>query len=96
MAGVASVMCSYSAFAMLDSFSSPLLEMLTQLLDLINDTYACSNDRTINQLLKGEIGFRGYVMSDWGAQESTLDAIAGLDVRDVLSASSLRMLVFSA
>lgn len=35
----------------------------------------------MNQLLKGELGFRGYVMSDWGAQEGTLDAIAGLDVR---------------
>ena len=55
--------------------------MFTQYADLINDTYACENDRTMNQLLKFELGFRGYVMSDWGAQEGTLDAIAGLDVR---------------
>lgn len=55
--------------------------LLTCLSDLVNDTYACENDRTMNQLLKGELGFRGYVMSDWGAQEGTLDAIAGLDVR---------------
>lgn len=48
---------------------------------MINDTYSCENDRTLNQLLKGELGFRGYVMSDWGAQESTLSAMAGLDVR---------------
>jgi len=49
--------------------------------NLINDTYACENDRTLNQLLKGEMGFRGYIMSDWGGQMSTLSAMAGLDVR---------------
>ncbi|KAH9936901.1 beta-glucosidase [Amylocystis lapponica] len=48
--------------------------------NLINDTYACENDHTLNVLLKGELGFRGYVMSDWGAQMSTLSAVAGLDM----------------
>lgn len=48
---------------------------------MINDTYACENDRTLNQLLKQELGFRGYIMSDWGGQMSTLSAMAGLDVR---------------
>jgi len=48
--------------------------------NLINDTYACENDRTLNQLLKGEMGFRGYIMSDWGGQMSTLSAMAGLDM----------------
>ena len=51
---------------------------------MINDTYACENDRTLNQLLKQELGFRGYIMSDWGGQMSTLSAMAGLDVRVVL------------
>ncbi|THH07709.1 hypothetical protein EW145_g3196 [Phellinidium pouzarii] len=46
----------------------------------INETYACENDRTINQILKGEFGFRGYVMSDWSATESTLGAVSGLDM----------------
>ena len=50
---------------------------------MINDTYACENDRTLNQLLKQELGFRGYIMSDWGGQMSTLSAMAGLDVRVV-------------
>lgn len=27
--------------------------------DQINETYACENDRTLNQILKGELGFRG-------------------------------------
>ena len=48
--------------------------------DLVNDTFACENDRTLNQILKGENGFQGYVMSDWGAHHSTLAAVAGLDV----------------
>ena len=52
---------------------------------MINDTYACENDRTLNQLLKSELGFRGYIMSDWGGQMSTLSAMAGLDVRPVHS-----------
>ncbi|KAH9856097.1 glycoside hydrolase superfamily [Lenzites betulinus] len=46
----------------------------------VNRTYACENDRTLNQLLKGEAGFQGYVMSDWGAHHSTLAAVAGLDM----------------
>ncbi|TFY68115.1 hypothetical protein EVJ58_g1194 [Rhodofomes roseus] len=48
--------------------------------NMINDTYACENDRTLNQLLKSELGFRGYIMSDWGGQMSTLSAMAGLDM----------------
>ncbi|KAH8116098.1 beta-glucosidase [Phellopilus nigrolimitatus] len=46
----------------------------------INETYACENDRTLNQILKGEFGFRGYIMSDWSAQHSTLSAVYGLDM----------------
>ncbi|EJD05236.1 glycoside hydrolase [Fomitiporia mediterranea MF3/22] len=46
----------------------------------INETHACENDRTLNQILKGEIGFRGFIMSDWLAQHSTLSAIFGLDM----------------
>ncbi|KDQ52335.1 glycoside hydrolase family 3 protein [Jaapia argillacea MUCL 33604] len=48
--------------------------------NLINDTYACENDRTLNQILKTEFGFQGYVMSDWTATMSTLSAVAGLDM----------------
>ncbi|PCH42860.1 glycoside hydrolase family 3 protein [Wolfiporia cocos MD-104 SS10] len=48
--------------------------------NMINDTYACENDRTLNQILKAEFGFRGYIMSDWGAQMSTLSAMSGLDM----------------
>ena len=53
---------------------------LTCVSDQVNQTYACENDRTLNQLLKDEGAFQGYVMSDWGAHHSTLAAVAGLDV----------------
>ncbi|EPQ55735.1 glycoside hydrolase family 3 protein [Gloeophyllum trabeum ATCC 11539] len=48
--------------------------------NLINDTYACDNDKTMNQLLKYEFGFQGYVQSDWSATHSTMSATAGLDM----------------
>ncbi|EPQ55082.1 beta-glucosidase [Gloeophyllum trabeum ATCC 11539] len=47
----------------------------------MNDTYACENNATLHGYLKGELGFRGYVMSDWYATHSTADAANhGLDV----------------
>jgi beta-glucosidase len=47
----------------------------------INGTYACNNDKTQNGLLKGELGFKGFIVSDWDAQHSGVDtAINGLDV----------------
>lgn len=49
--------------------------------DLVNDTYACENNKTQNDILKREFGFRGYIMSDWSATHSTISAAVGLDVR---------------
>ncbi|MCK7531706.1 MAG: hypothetical protein MZV63_12100 [Marinilabiliales bacterium] len=31
----------------------------------VNGTYACENDHTLNDILKGEWGYEGIVMSDW-------------------------------
>ncbi|MBE0378654.1 beta-glucosidase [Pseudoalteromonas prydzensis ACAM 620] len=46
----------------------------------VNGQYACENDYLLNDVLKGEWGFKGMVMSDWGAQSSTVDAaLNGLD-----------------
>ncbi|KAI9265146.1 glycoside hydrolase superfamily [Phascolomyces articulosus] len=43
--------------------------------------YACENDYILNTVLKNELGFRGPVMSDWGATHSTIKAAnAGLDM----------------
>jgi beta-glucosidase len=47
----------------------------------INSTYSCSNNKTINGLLKTELDFKGFTVSDWGAQQDKLpSAQAGLDV----------------
>ncbi|KAI0467679.1 glycoside hydrolase family 3 protein [Xylaria cf. heliscus] len=47
----------------------------------INGTWACENDGIMNKLLKQELGFQGYVMTDWNAQHSTQQAAnTGLDM----------------
>lgn len=47
----------------------------------INETYACQNSKALNGLLKEELGFQGYVVSDWGGTHSGLDsALSGLDM----------------
>ena len=47
----------------------------------INNSYGCQNSYTLNYLLKGELGFQGFVMSDWQAQHSGVgSALAGLDM----------------
>jgi beta-glucosidase len=34
----------------------------------VNQTFACQNSKILNGLLKDELGFQGYVMSDWGTK----------------------------
>ncbi|KAL4243219.1 glycosyl hydrolase 3 family protein [Abortiporus biennis] len=47
----------------------------------VNGTFSCENSQTLNGLLKGQLGFQGYVMSDWWATHSTSPAVnAGLDM----------------
>ncbi|OJD36913.1 glycoside hydrolase family 3 protein [Diplodia corticola] len=47
----------------------------------LNGTWACENDKALNNLLKEEQGFQGYVMTDWGAHHTTVEsANAGLDM----------------
>ncbi|KAK5132873.1 hypothetical protein LTR08_008589 [Meristemomyces frigidus] len=47
----------------------------------INGSYACQNSKTLNGLLKGELGYQGFVVSDWGAQHAGLaSAEGGLDM----------------
>ncbi len=45
----------------------------------VGGTYACSSDMLLNGVLKGDWGFPGWVMSDWGAVHGLDDARAGLD-----------------
>ena len=47
----------------------------------LNSTYACESDAALNGLLKKELGFQGYVVSDWAAQHTTTgSARAGMDM----------------
>lgn len=47
----------------------------------VNGTYCCENDLLLNQILKKEWGFDGFVTSDFGAVHSTVaSAAAGLDL----------------
>ncbi len=46
----------------------------------INGTFACESPLALTTLLRDELGFRGWVMSDFLATHSTVDApLAGLD-----------------
>jgi beta-glucosidase len=47
----------------------------------VNGSYCCQNDELLNQILKKEWNFQGFVTSDFGAVHSTVpSAIAGLDL----------------
>jgi beta-glucosidase len=46
----------------------------------VNGVYACENRYLLTEVLKQDWGFKGWVMSDWGAVHSTIPAAnAGLD-----------------
>ncbi|KUI64547.1 putative beta-glucosidase A [Cytospora mali] len=47
----------------------------------INNSYGCQNSKLLNGILKGELGFQGFIMSDWSAQHTGVaGAVAGLDM----------------
>jgi beta-glucosidase len=47
----------------------------------INSVYACENGPMLNEILKNEFGFDGFVMSDWGGTHSTkAAALNGMDM----------------
>lgn len=47
----------------------------------INNSYGCQNSKVMNGLLKTELGFQGFVVSDWYAQHAGVaSANAGLDM----------------
>ncbi|PCH05918.1 Glycoside hydrolase, superfamily [Penicillium occitanis (nom. inval.)] len=47
----------------------------------INGTFSCENEESMTGILKTELGFPGYIMSDWDAQHTTVtSANSGLDM----------------
>jgi len=50
--------------------------------NLVNGDYACENNYLLNEVLKKDFGFQGFVVSDWSATHSTAKAAnTGLDMQ---------------
>lgn len=41
----------------------------------LNGTYLCENKEMLTDILRGEWGFDGYVMTDWGAMDDRVEAL---------------------
>jgi beta-glucosidase len=46
----------------------------------LNGVFACGNASTLTKILRDEIGFKGFLTSDWGANHSATFIDAGLDM----------------
>lgn len=47
----------------------------------INNSYGCQNSKLMNGILKTELSFQGFVLSDWNAQHSGVGSVlAGMDM----------------
>lgn len=55
----------------------------------INGEYAGGNHYLLNEVLKGAWGYKGWVMSDWGATPSWEFALAGLDQESGVQADAV-------
>jgi beta-glucosidase len=67
------------AFQIAIEIGHPLAAMCAY--NRIESDYACENDYTLNQVLKRDFNFKGFVLSDWEGTHSTAKAaLAGLDM----------------
>jgi beta-glucosidase len=48
--------------------------------NVINGYQSCGNAQTLTAILRNELGFKGFVTSDWGANHATTSLNAGLDM----------------
>jgi beta-glucosidase len=46
----------------------------------INGTFACGNEHTLTKIMRDQIGFKGFITSDWGAVHAVNFINAGLDM----------------
>lgn len=57
--------------------------------NVINGQYACGNRDTLTRILRDELGFQGFVTSDWGAMHGTDFINAGVDLEMPGSGSTI-------
>ena len=57
--------------------------------NVVNGHYACGNHDTLTTILRDELGFDGFVTSDWGATHGTDFINAGLDLEMPGSGSTI-------
>lgn len=63
----------------------------------INGTYSCENNWLLNKVLRDEWGFKGLVMTDWGAMNNRVEALkAGLDLEMPSSHGETDQLIINA
>jgi len=67
----------------------------------VNGPYACGNSDTQNTILRGELGFKGFITSDWGGNHASDFITLGLrpgDARDCSddAGSLLNAILFQA
>jgi beta-glucosidase len=70
-AGVASIMCSYNTVNVVAA---------TPAAGGTPGPYSCGNSATLTSILRDELGFKGFVTSDWGANHATSFINDGLDM----------------
>ena len=61
-AGVASIMCSYNTVSVVAAAPAAGGKP---------GPYSCGNSATLTGILRGQLGFKGFVTSDWGANHAT-------------------------
>ena len=66
------------------------------LLQPLNGTYACGNEATLTKILRNEIGFKGFVTSDWGATHAVKFIRRRAGYGDARRASSRRRLLIAS
>ncbi|KAK3075000.1 hypothetical protein LTR53_002097 [Teratosphaeriaceae sp. CCFEE 6253] len=68
------------AFPFMDALHAGVASVMCSY-NRVNNSYGCQNSKLLNGILKTELGFQGFVTSDWAAQHAGVaSANAGLDL----------------
>lgn len=58
-----------------------IVDIADKVQNQVNNTQSCQNNHLLNDILKGEMGFQGFIVSDDGSQHSgVLSSLAGMDM----------------